>query len=151
MEEKKTTAAKSRRASEPYYRDQLVQIKPYKGRGKYELYVHQATFRSQALTWNLLFPAEGLEGQRAFAKKMFFVTPAYGQLLAGLCALLASSLRRHEQAASVQAFIDELVASVREEFKLSLTHRDDDEQNERLVKAYLRAAQLLRETAEQSR
>lgn len=63
----------------------LVQIKPYKNRKKFELYIHNKPFKSLISDSNWLIPEEKLRSFTELKKKMIFDHFEYGKLLASIC------------------------------------------------------------------
>ena len=89
-----------------YFSNDTCQIKRFKGRNKFELYIHDREFRERAIKEKILLPSEDLAGKMELKKKIFVKNFDFGLALCALCHFISSKVNAGWSYPKIQEYCD---------------------------------------------
>ncbi|NRA46623.1 MAG: hypothetical protein HRU09_16870 [Oligoflexales bacterium] len=92
-----------------YYSDDICQIKRYKGRRKFEIFIHNKEFRELATKLNLRVFKEDLNETRVIDKKILSPSLGYTRYLQACYGYIWQQSKKGNDAATIQKYLEYLV------------------------------------------
>ncbi|MFK7823992.1 MAG: hypothetical protein AB8G05_07545 [Oligoflexales bacterium] len=92
-----------------YYSDDICQIKRYKGRRKFEIFIHNKDFREMLENSCITVFKEDLNETRKIEKKILSLSVGYTRYLQACYGYFWKQKRSEKEAASVQEYLNYLV------------------------------------------
>lgn len=118
-----------------YSEDRISLVKPFKGRNKYDIYIHDQGFRETIKDLSIEVPDEYLAGMRPLKKKMLAKTFEYALLLQQIVFYIYSQHKKNKAATEIQKSLHTVIQKACKECKLETTYGTESFAEE-LLRAY---------------
>ena len=118
-----------------YYSDEICQVKRYKGRKKYEIFIHNKEFREKLKDLNIHVFKEDLHEARVIEKKILSPSVAYARYLQACYLYIWTQVKMGKQPEAIQEYLNYLVDDSTDSQKLNEIS-DDEKYASALEKTY---------------